>query len=36
VAIGDNVHMMQFGADDAAREAWMASLDAIAALGQRA
>ena len=28
----NNVHMMQFEADDAAREAWIASLDAIAAL----
>jgi glyoxylase-like metal-dependent hydrolase (beta-lactamase superfamily II) len=28
----NNVHMMQFEADDVAREAWIASLDAIAAL----
>ena len=31
----NNVHMMQFEADDAAREAWIASLDAIAALAPK-
>ncbi|MEV6928164.1 MBL fold metallo-hydrolase [Dactylosporangium sp. NPDC051485] len=31
----NNVHMMQFEADDAKREAWIASIDAVAALNPK-